>query len=94
MITGKLFDSESGLGAVWTFRLYGFIALAVMVVYIIANMTVFRRPLHVHAPRNMSLQIDANKSGFESLFSKKYDNENHDKASLVLEFCQMNKMTV
>ena len=69
-MTGKLFDPETGLGAVWTFRLYGFIAFAVMVLYIIANMTVFRRPLHMHAPRNMSIEIDANKPGIEVLFYK------------------------
>ena len=63
LITGTLFDPDSGLGAVWTFRLYGFIALAVMVVYIVANVTIFRRPLHMHAPRNMSIEIDQDKSG-------------------------------
>ena len=37
LITGKLFDPISGLGEVWTFRFYSFLALFVLLVYAAIN---------------------------------------------------------
>ena len=61
LVTGKLFDPVSGIGEVWTFRLYGGLALVVLAVYGIINASVFSRP--VFAPRRISIVITAEKSG-------------------------------
>ena len=60
LVTGKLFDPTTGLGAVWTFRLYALISLTVLVVYAVINTAVFSRPISVP---DMSLDIQREQPG-------------------------------
>ena len=54
LVTGKLFDPVSGLGEVWTFRLYSFLALSVLLVYAAVNLLFFRHrqnPAELHSDK-------------------------------------------
>ncbi|WAQ98165.1 MFSD6-like protein [Mya arenaria] len=42
LVTGQLFDARTGLGPVWTFRVYGFFAIAVLLVYGAVHFAFFR----------------------------------------------------
>ena len=61
LVTGKLFDPASGIGDIWTFRLYGALSLLLLVVYVVINTAIFCRPILV--PRNMSIEITAENTG-------------------------------
>ena len=61
LVTGKLFDPASGIGDIWTFRLYGALSLLVLAVYVFINTAIFSRPILV--PRNMSIEITAENTG-------------------------------
>ena len=61
LVTGKLFDSASGIGDIWTFRLYGALSLLVLVVYVFINTVIFSRP--ILRPRSMSIVITAENTG-------------------------------
>ena len=43
LLTGKLFDSVSGLGERWTFRFFSLMALFVLVAYVIFNIVISRK---------------------------------------------------
>lgn len=45
VVTGKLFDPSTGFGPVWTFRFYGIFALAVLAVYALTNIILFRHEI-------------------------------------------------
>ena len=61
LVTGKLFDPASGIGDIWTFRLYGALSLVVLAVYVFINTAIFNRP--ILRPRNMSIVITAENTG-------------------------------
>lgn len=68
IVTGALFDEKTGLGPVWTFRAYGFFALALLILYTVLHFLVFR---HLTAPAK-SKQALENRNGTGKKGSKKY----------------------
>lgn len=68
IVTGSLFDEKSGLGPVWTFRAYGFFALALLILYTVLHFLVFR---HLTAPAK-SKQALENRNGTGKKGSREY----------------------
>lgn len=72
LVTGKLFDPVSGLGEVWTFRLYSFLALFVLLVYAAVNLLFFRHrqnPAELHSDKGEKQSDVDNSTAGELLLS-------------------------
>ena len=60
LVTGKLFDPDTGLGEVWTFRFYSFLALFILILYAAINAIFFR---HRQSPLSSNITKGEKQSG-------------------------------